>query len=163
MKELFRKNWFRTWVLLIILSPLLSFIGSYGYFYVLALFFPLAQFIGINRIQKSKWNLIWLLHFPFWVFVLSLDLSPSEIIISILLNSLLGEILLSILFQKFARFIWFISNSMAFGILYSGLIMSGSNDFAQIVMMIISYGISACIMGLGLEYGYVQKHANVKR
>ena len=156
MKDLFRKKWFRIWVLLIILSPLISFIGSYGYFYVLALLFPLAQLVGINRIHKSKRNLIWLIHFPFWIYTLNLELDRNEIFIFIVVNSILGEILLAIIFQKFGRFIWLILNSIALAIIYGGMIVSGSNDFIQVVIMIISYGISAITLGVGLEYGYLR-------
>lgn len=100
MKDLVRKRWFKIWFLLIVASPLVSFIGSYGYFFVLALLFPLAQLIGINQIERSKRNLIWLIHFPFWVYILKLDLDKADVIIAIALNSILGEILLTIFFSK---------------------------------------------------------------
>jgi hypothetical protein len=157
MKDLLRKKWFRVWLLLIVGSPLVSFIGSYGYFYVLALLFPLAQLVGINQINKSKLNLIWLIHFPFWIYVISLDLDRTEILIAITLNSILGEILLTIIFQNFGRFIWLILNSFALAIIYGGMIISGSNDFVQIAILIVSYAIAAILLGIGLEYGFLKK------
>ena len=157
MKDLLRKKWFKIWCLLIVGSPLVSFIGSYGYFYVLALLFPLAQLVGIYHIEKSKVNLIWLIHFPFWIYVLRHDLDRSDILIAIALNSILGEILLTIIFQKFGRLFWLILNSFALAIIYGGIIITGSNDFIQIVIMISSYAIAAIILGIGLEYGFLKK------
>ncbi len=157
MKDLVRKRWFKVWFLLILISPLVSFVGSYGYFFVLALLFPLAQLIGINQIERSKVNLVWLIHFPFWVYVINLDLDRTEMLIAIALNSILGEILLTIIFQKFGRFIWLILNSFALAIIYGGIIISGSNDFVQIVILIVSYAIAAILLGIGLEYGFLKK------
>ena len=123
----------------------------------MALLFPLAQLVGLNQIEKSKLNLIWLIHFPFWIYVLGLDLNRTDILIAIALNSILGEILLTIIFQKFGRFIWLTLNSLALAIIYGGIIISGSNDFIQIVIMISSYAIAAILLGIGLEYGFLKK------
>lgn len=157
MKDLIKKKWFRTWILLTISSSLISFIGSYGYYYVLALLFPLAQLIGLNKIKRTNLNLIWLLHFPFWLYVLSLNLSSNQIIIAIIINSLIGEILLTIIFNKFSRFIWMLSNVIALGLIYGGIQIYSRNDFIQIVVMMISFGISGVISGFGLEYGYLKE------
>jgi hypothetical protein len=156
MTKLFKKKWLKTWVFLIICSPIVSFIGSYVYFQVLALLFPLAQLIGINQIRNSKLNLIWLLHFPFWLYVFRLGLEYDEILVYILLNSILGEILLAIIFKKFGRMVWFILNSFALALIYGGIIISGGNDFFQIVIMIVSYASAAIISGVGLEFGYLK-------
>ena len=153
--DLLEEPWLPTWILLTIASSLLSFIGSWGYFFFLAFLFPLAQVIGLFRIKRTIRNLIWLLHIPFWFYVLGLKLNPSQIWIAIFINSILGEILLTFIFQKFSRFTWTIANGLALGIIYGAMQFYTMNDFVQTVVIIISYGVAAIITGFGLVHGYL--------
>src|SRR5262245_17528700 len=136
MKEMFKREWFRLWFILTVSSSFVSFIGGLGYFFVLALLYPLTQLIAINRAHTSKLNYLWLLHFPFWIFVLRHDYSHREILIAITLNSILGEILLSIIFKRFGRLIWVLTSSLSYGLIYGGIQMYGPNDLVQIIVMI---------------------------
>lgn len=162
MKIIDYKNetWYSIWIILIVLSPILSLIGGYGYFYVLALLYPLAQFIALNKKEQKLINWIWLLHFPFWLYIIKLDIDYINLIYIIPLNSFLGEILLSIIFRKFGGFKWFVFNTISYITILFTFYLSGNNDFFQIIIIVLGFGASAFISAIGLQYGFLKNLSN---
>ena len=100
MKDLFKKDWFHTWVFLVVLGFILSTMAGYGFFYFAAIFVPLAQTIGLFRIQWSGWNLFWLLHTPLLWYIIDWNMSLSTVILLITSISMFGEALLRIIFRS---------------------------------------------------------------
>ena len=139
-----------------ILSPLISLLGTYVFAYLLALLYPLAQIQGINKIQKSKLNYLWMLHFPFWFLAIYFIQNKNLIPIVILLNSILGEILFTIIFSKFGRLNWFFFNSIGIFAIYFGVNNLTNNDFYMIIMLIFIFAVSAIFAGIGIDRGYLR-------
>ncbi|MCJ8288549.1 MAG: hypothetical protein HRT58_00840 [Crocinitomicaceae bacterium] len=155
MLKLLFKNWTFIWTLCIVASSLLSFAGGYGYFYVLALFYPLAQVIAMSFKPRSKYYGIWMLHFVYWLFILYLDLELTGNLLAFIASSILGEVLLRFIFKDIIKYRWLLFNSLAMIV----LILLGTflmhykitNDMIQIALMVLLISVPSIISAQGIK------------
>src|SRR5690606_30770089 len=116
-KTIIAKHWIIFWISLNILAPLCSFIGGYGFLYVFALFYPLAQTIAIRKIENVKYLWIWMTHFIYWILILNFIHEEKLAITAILMSTILTRFLLEIMFGSFGNLNWTIWNTAGLGLL----------------------------------------------
>jgi hypothetical protein len=162
------KHWIIFWICLNILAPLFSFIGGYGFLYVFALFYPLAQTIAIRKIENVKYPWIWMTHFIYWTLILSFIHEEKLAITSILMSTILGQFLLKIMFGTFGNLNWIIWNTAGIGLLILIHLLLRyyqiqiSNDFFEIIIIVGSFTTSSCLSGIGIKQGYIKDNYNSK-
>ncbi|GEM_PF-5325517 len=158
MTKLFTKDWFHTWVFLVVLGFIFSTMAGYGFFYFAAIFIPLAQTIGLFRIQWSGRNLLWLLQTPFLIYIINWNMSLSSAILLISSISMFGEALLRIIFRTTSYFLWFLLNSIGLLILYFiEEYLTFEPYWLRTLIFLISIVIYAIFSGVALEYGFIRQ------
>jgi hypothetical protein len=153
-------KWLINWVILSIAAPLVSFIGGYGYLYVLALLYPIAQTYALAKIQHIKMPWIWLVYWVYWMVIVVYSSTIQFTIIGIIASSILGQILLYLMFDTLGKFQWLLYNSTGICIvllvLYLMRELHISNDFIEITLIIVLSFIIAFLSGLGIKKGYLK-------
>jgi len=158
------KRWLLLWMALNVLAPISSFIGGYGFVHVFALFYPLFQTLAIRKIKNVKYPWIWMTHFIYWILLLSYIDDYNMALIAILGSSIIGQLLLRIMFDSFGKFNWIIWNTGALGLLIVTTHYlrnySVSNDFYEILIIILLFLSSSFLSGMGLKLGYMKSTYN---
>tara|TARA_B100000508_G_scaffold75230_1_gene58617 strand:- start:85316 stop:85723 length:408 start_codon:yes stop_codon:yes gene_type:complete len=132
--------------------------AGYGFFYFAAIFIPLAQTIGLFRIQWSGRNLLWLLQTPFLIYIINWNMSLSSAILLISSISMFGEALLRIIFRTTSYFLWFLLNSIGLLILYFiEEYLTFEPYWLRTLIFLISIVIYAIFSGVALEYGFIRQ------
>lgn len=149
-----------------VLAPLFCFIGGYGFLYLFALIHPLAQTLAIRKINGVKLPWLWMVHFFYWIFILT-GINEIELAITaILCSTILGQILLKLMFGTFGRFNWLLWNSVGLGLLTFTTLWLGSyhieNDFYEIIILVLLFLTSSFLSGIGLRLGYL-KNSNFSK
>lgn len=154
-----KNKWLLYWIIVSIVAPLVSFIGGYGYLFVLALFYPLAQTIALNKIPHVKMPWLWLIHFVYWIMLIIYSPSYEVTIIGILASSVLGQILLFFMFGTFGKFQWLLFNTAGISLILLTFHLLRevpiSNDFIEIIFIIGLSFTCAFLTGLGIKRGYL--------
>jgi len=154
-----KNNWLIKWVVLSISAPLLSFAAGYGYLYALALLYPLAQTIAIEKIPKVRMPWLWMFYSVYWFLLIRFSSSYEFTISGILLSSILGQLLLRIMFGTFGGFKWLLFNSIGFVsiiiVFYILRDLNITNDFVEISLVIGISFVSAFLSGLGIKLSYI--------
>lgn len=157
-------KWLLFWMAMNILAPLCSFIGGYGFMYVFALFYPLFQTLAIRKIRNAKYPWIWMIHFFYWILLLSYIDDYKLAVIAILCSSILGQLLLRIMFDSYGKLSWIIWNTGALGLLIiTTHYLSNfrvSNDFYEISIIIGLFLSSSFLSGMGIKLGYMRSTYN---
>ena len=154
LKKIFQ-NWTSIWTLCIVAASMFSFAGGYGYFYVLALFYPLAQVIAMSFNTSSKYKGMWMLHFVYWLFIIYLELELTGNLIAFVSSSILGEVLLRFIFKDIIKYRWLLFNSLAMIviILLGTLIINYkiTNDAIQVSLVIVLVSLPSIISAQGIK------------
>jgi len=156
-----RKNWQIKWIILVCIAPIISFIGGFAYFYVLSFLFPLAQTAAIGLHKNSKWSIIWMLNFFYWLLVLNSNLENTTLVLLLLGNSLLGELLLFLIFKKFSNLKWFVFYSLGYSTFFIAawiLIRIESNyELLHIPILFLSVVLYSIVSGYGIKKSFETK------
>ncbi len=155
MKRLIKKDWFHTWIFLVVLGFIISAMTGYGFLYFAAIFVPLAQTIGLFRIQWSGRNLLWLLHTPILIYIINWNMSFLSVVLLITSTSMFGEALLRIIFRASSYLLWFLLNSTGLLMLYFiEEYLAFETFWVKTALFLISIVIYAMLTGIALEYGF---------
>jgi hypothetical protein len=143
-----------------VLSPLLSFAGGYGYFFLLSILFPLGQYLLLSRKANSKLIILWLLQIVLWFYFFVhedlLHFNENNLAVTCLVSAVYGELVLSLSFKRFGKLLWFLSAALSYYLIRYGWKISGSNDFIQIVVIVLTYSLAATFSALALYFGFLK-------
>lgn len=146
--------WIVMWVLLSIFGSILSAFGGYGFIFVMIATLPLAQILALAIHKESKGSYSWLLQIMFWVLLPStLELSTEIFVILYLVNSLLSEFLLHIIFKRHRYFIYTYFNMSVFLVNVFLFYWLKDNHFSPSLGTLFGMAILQYLaMGMGIHY-----------
>ena len=153
-------KWLLNWVILSIAAPLVSFIGGYSYLYALGLLYPIAQTYALAKVKHIKMPWLWLIYCVYWLIIVVYSSTIEFAIISIIASSILGQIILYLMFDTFGKLQWLLYNStgicIVLFVMYLMRELHISNDLIEIILIIILSFIIAFLSGIGIKKGYLK-------
>lgn len=148
-------KWKIGWVVLIVVSVLVSTRMAYMAPVVLAASYPIAQMISISLIPGSRYSALWLLHVFYWLIVLYLGMSEKVLFIGMLGSSILGEMLIRVIIPRLVKWRWLVFNTLAMIVLIaSDILVSYFDDSLRcnpIVILVSMFTVSALVSAQGIK------------